>query len=154
MISGISVACCAASTVMPPTASCLVMGLHLVREWAYGRYTGFRFYSWITGVPLIWLAFASGIGGYWIVWDDAQYFSAVQRRNCSTGCRSSANPRPATSSPPASINDRFFTLLVFIHIGLPILMLAASGPRCTASRVDYLPSRRLMQGTLLRFVLH
>lgn len=25
----------------------LVMVLHLIREWAYGRYYGFRFYSWI-----------------------------------------------------------------------------------------------------------
>lgn len=33
----------------------LVMMLHLVREWAFGRYFGFRFYSWLTGIPLIWL---------------------------------------------------------------------------------------------------
>ncbi|HMV37480.1 MAG TPA: hypothetical protein PKD60_16375, partial [Turneriella sp.] len=46
----------------------LVMLLHLVREWAYGRYHGFRLYSWMTGIPLIWLAYLAGIGGYWIVW--------------------------------------------------------------------------------------
>jgi hypothetical protein len=38
----------------------LVMMLHLLREWAYGRYHGFRLYSWVTGVPLIWLAYISG----------------------------------------------------------------------------------------------
>ena len=31
----------------------LIMMLHLLREWAYGRYHGFRLYSWVTGVPLI-----------------------------------------------------------------------------------------------------
>jgi hypothetical protein len=37
----------------------LVMMLHLLREWSYGRYYGFRLYSWMTGIPLIWLAYIS-----------------------------------------------------------------------------------------------
>ena len=62
----------------------LVMFLHLLREWAYGRYHGFRLYSWVTGVPLIWLVFISGIGGYWIVWDRLAQFSAVATTDCIT----------------------------------------------------------------------
>jgi hypothetical protein len=54
----------------------LVMMLHLLREWSYGRYYGFRLYSWMTGIPLIWLAYIAGIGGYWIVWDELAQLSA------------------------------------------------------------------------------
>ena len=55
----------------------LVMLLHLLREWCYGRYFGFRLYSWVTGVPLLWLAYIAGIGGYWIVWDQLAQLSAI-----------------------------------------------------------------------------
>jgi hypothetical protein len=43
--------------------------------------------------------------------------------NCSTGCRSSSELTARNFLAPDSINDRFFTVLVFIHIGVPILML-------------------------------
>ncbi len=78
----------------------LVMALHLLREWAYGRYYGFRLYSWVTGVPLIWLAYISGIGGYWIVWDPWRSSRPSPPRNCSTGCPSSPKRRRATFSRP------------------------------------------------------
>ena len=42
----------------------VVMGLHLLREALHGRYSGFRRFSWLTGVPLVLLAFTSAIGGY------------------------------------------------------------------------------------------
>jgi len=132
----------------------LVMGLHLLREWAYGRYTGFRFYSWITGVPLIWLAFASGIGGYWIVWDEVAQYSAIATTELLDWLPIFSEPSARNFLTPASINDRFFTLLVFIHIGLPILLLAALWAHVhRISHVDHLPSRRLMQGTLLTLIV-
>lgn len=128
----------------------LVMGLHLLREWAYGRYTGFRFYSWITGVPLIWLAFASGIGGYWIVWDQVAQFSAIATTELLDWLPIFSAPSARNFLTPDSINDRFFTLLVFIHIGLPILLLAALWAHVhRISHLDHLPSRSLMQGTTL-----
>ena len=132
----------------------LVMGLHLLREWAYGRYTGFRFYSWITGVPLIWLAFASGIGGYWIVWDQVAQFSAIATTELLDWLPIFSAPSARNFLTPESINDRFFTLLVFIHIGLPILLLAALWAHVhRISHLDHLPSRQLMQGTLLTLLL-
>ena len=33
----------------------LVTALHLVREAAAGRFRGFRAFTWISGVPLLWL---------------------------------------------------------------------------------------------------
>jgi coenzyme F420-reducing hydrogenase delta subunit/ferredoxin len=126
----------------------LVMGLHLVREYAYGRYTGFRFYSWITGVPLIWLAFASGIGGYWIVWDQLAQFSAIATTELLDWLPIFSEPSARNFLTPASVSDRFFTLLVFIHIGLPILLLAALWAHVQRiAHVDHLPSRQLMLGS-------
>lgn len=126
----------------------LAMGLHLVREWAYGRHTGFRFYSWLTGVPLIWLAFASGIGGYWIVWDQLAQFSAIASTELLDWLPIFSEPSARNFLAPDSVNDRLFTLLVFIHIGLPILLLAGLWAHVQRiGRVDYLPSARLMAGT-------
>lgn len=126
----------------------LVMGLHLLREWAYGRYTGFRFYSWITGVPIIWLAFASGIGGYWLVWDQVAQFSAIATTELLDLLPLFSEPSARNFLAPDSINDRIFTLFVFIHIGLPILLLCALWAHVQRiSHIDHLPSRRVMIGT-------
>ena len=42
---------------------CIQFLLHLVKEFAAGHFKGFRWFSWVSGVPLLWLMFASGIGG-------------------------------------------------------------------------------------------
>ncbi|MBK8523229.1 MAG: hydrogenase iron-sulfur subunit [Betaproteobacteria bacterium] len=132
----------------------LVMVLHLVREWAYGRYTGFRFYSWITGIPLIWLAFASGIGGYWIVWDQLAQFSAVATTELLDWLPIFSEPSARNFLAPDTVNDRLFTLLVFIHIGLPILMMAGLWAHVhRIAHVDHLPSGKLMRGTALALLV-
>jgi len=101
----------------------LVMALHMLRELVHGRFHGFRWFSWLSGVPLIWLACASGLVGYWLVWDQlAQYvglattewfaalpgFDASMARNIVVG---------------ETLSDRLFSLLMFIHIGVPLLLL-------------------------------
>lgn len=127
----------------------LVMMLHLLREWAYGRYYGFRFYSWITGVPLIWLVYASGIGGYWIVWDQLAQFSATATTELLDWLPIFSEPAARNFLAPDSINDRFFTMLVFIHIGIPLLLILGLWAHVhRISHVDYLPSRQLMLGTI------
>lgn len=127
----------------------LVMMLHLLREWAYGRYYGFRFYSWITGVPLIWLAYVSGIGGYWIVWDQLAQFSATSTTELLDWLPIFSEPAARNFLAPYSINDRFFTMLVFIHIGIPLLLILGLWAHVhRISRVDYLPSRSLMLGSM------
>ncbi|MBL8419894.1 MAG: hydrogenase iron-sulfur subunit [Dechloromonas sp.] len=132
----------------------LVMVLHLIREWAYGRYYGFRFYSWITGVPLIWLVYASGIGGYWIVWDQVAQFSATATTELLDWLPIFSEPAARNFLAPDSINDRFFTMLVFIHIGIPLLLILGLWAHVhRISRVDYLPSRQLMLGTMAALLL-
>ena len=131
----------------------LVMMLHLVREWACGRYHGFRLYSWVTGVPLIWLAYISGIGGYWIVWDRLAQYSAIAATELLDWLPFFNEPTARNFLAPDSINDRFFTVLVFIHIGIPLMLILGLWAHVNRiSRVDYLPSRRLMLGTLASFL--
>jgi quinol-cytochrome oxidoreductase complex cytochrome b subunit len=48
---------------------------HLVREAWLGRFRGWRTFTWISGVPLVWLLYASGLIGYWLVWDTRSQFS-------------------------------------------------------------------------------
>ena len=132
----------------------LVMMLHLAREWAYGRYHGFRLYSWVTGVPLIWLAYISGIGGYWIVWDRLAQFSAIATTELLDWLPFFNEPTARNFLAPDTINDRFFTVLVFIHIGIPLMLILGLWAHVNRiSRVDYLPSRRLMLGTLASFLV-
>src|SRR5512134_2030708 len=37
----------------------LVMALHVLREWLLGRFTGARWFPWVTGIALIGLVYAS-----------------------------------------------------------------------------------------------
>ena len=132
----------------------LIMMLHLLREWAYGRYHGFRFYSWITGVPLIWLAYISGIGGYWITWDRLAQFSAIATTELLDWLPIFSEPSARNFLAPDSISDRFFTVLVFIHIGVPLMLILGLWAHVNRiSRVDYLPSRRVMLATLASFLV-
>ena len=127
----------------------LMMVLHLLREWAYGRYYGFRLYSWVTGVPLIWLAYISGIGGYWIVWDELAQFSAIATTELLDWLPFFNEPTARNFLTPDSINDRFFTVLIFIHLIVPLLLILGLWAHVNRiSRVDYLPSRRAMIATL------
>ena len=131
----------------------LAMMLHLVREWAYGRYYGFRLYSWVTGVPLVWLAYVSGIGGYWIVWDRLAQFSAIATTELLDWLPFFNEPTARNFLAPGSINDRFFTVLIFIHIGVPLMLILGLWAHVNRiSRVDYLPSRRLMLASMAGFL--
>jgi len=88
--------------------------LHIVKEIIQKHYTGFRAFSWISGVPLVWLLYASGIVGYWLVWDTRSQFSFLATLEWfGLGTESSGGPL-----------DRLFSLFVFLHVGLPLALLA------------------------------
>src|SRR5690606_7510195 len=57
------------------------VAIHLLREFSLDRYRGTRWFSWFTGIPLIWFLYVSGITGYWLVWDMmAQYVALVSAK--------------------------------------------------------------------------
>ena len=92
----------------------VVVVAHLALELAGGRFRGFRAFSWISGVPLLWLLYASGIVGYWLVWDTRAQFSALATLEWMGMADAGAE----------LVSDRLFSLFVFLHIGLPLALLA------------------------------
>ena len=87
--------------------------VHLLREAWLGRFRGWRAFTWISGVPLVWLLYASGLVGYWLVWDTRSQFSFLATLEW-LGLAARAGEAP----------DRLFSLFVFLHIGLPLALLA------------------------------
>ena len=122
--------------------------LHLVREFLLGRFGGFRRFSWLTGIPLLWFAYASGIGGFWLNWDRLGQFSAVATAEWLDWLAIFATPLARNFLGAAALSDRLFSLLVFIHVGLPLLLVF--GLWFHLQRVNHaavFPSRRLAIGT-------
>jgi ferredoxin len=101
-----------------------VVALHLVRELLAGRFRGFRAFSWISGVPLVWLLYASGIVGTWLVWDARAQFSAQASAEWMLALGIGAAPMARNFLAAEQISDRLFSLFVFLHIGLPLALLA------------------------------
>lgn len=103
----------------------LVMAAHLLREWLHGRYRGFRRFSWLTGVPLIVLVFVCAIGGFWLNWDQLGQFSATATAELVDALPLLATPMARNFLTNEAVSDRLFSLLVFIHLGVPLLTVFA-----------------------------
>jgi coenzyme F420-reducing hydrogenase delta subunit/ferredoxin len=131
----------------------LVMVLHLVREFILGRYHGFRWFTWVSGVPLLWLALFAGIVGFWLVWDDLALFSAVATAEWFDALGLLSEPFARNFVGAGSVDDRFFSLLVFLHIGVPLLLLLGMWVHIQRlSRPDTQPSAVLTWGTLAMLI--
>ena len=135
----------------------LVTLAHLLREWMLGRYRLFRRYSWLTGVPLLAFAFACGIGGFWLNWDQLGQFSAQATAEWLDGLPLFASPLTRNFLSAATVSDRLFSLFVFIHLGLPLLLLFGLWFHIQRiSLAEVLPPRALAWGsglTLLALAL-
>ena len=128
----------------------VTMLLHLAKEFVAGRYRGFRWFSWISGVPLLWLAYASGIGGYWLVWDRLAQFSLIASMEWLDSMPLFGDPLVRNFLTPERVDDRLFSLLIFLHIGIPLTLLLGMWVHIQrVSRADVMPSRALGWGTLL-----
>lgn len=126
----------------------IVMLAHMVREWVLGRYKGFRAVPWLTGIPIIALAFVCGIGGFWLNWDRLGQFSAVATAEWLDALPFLASPLARNFLGGVSLNDRLFTLFVFVHLGVPILIVF--GLWFHIQRISYarvFPPRAMALGT-------
>lgn len=126
------------------------MTIHLIREFLMGRFRGARAISWITGVPLLWLVFASGINGYWLVWDQKAQYVAILTAEWFDWLPFFSAPMAQIFLNEDSLSDRFFSLLAFLHIGIPLfllLMMWVHIQRMAMARSN--PPRGLAIGTLL-----
>jgi NAD(P)H-flavin reductase/ferredoxin len=104
-------------------AMVLTMLLHLLRHFAFDRFSGYRWFSWLTGVLLIGLVYASGINGYMLPWDALAQFVSVTVFEWLDWLPAFGGALMRNFIYPSSVSDRFFSLLSFLHIGLPLFAL-------------------------------
>jgi hypothetical protein len=126
----------------------VVMMVHLLREFALDRYRGARWFSWFTGVPILWLVFASGISGYWLVWDRLAQYIALATTEWFDTLAIFGTPIARNFLNEAALSGRFFTLMVFVHIFVPLFLLLVMWihlQRMSRSKVN--PPRGLALGS-------
>jgi quinol-cytochrome oxidoreductase complex cytochrome b subunit/coenzyme F420-reducing hydrogenase delta subunit len=132
-------------------AAIITLALHMIREFLYDRHRGMRWFSWVTGVPLVWLVIPLGITGYWLVWDQLAWYVALTSAELLDALPIFSESMARNFLSAASLSDRFFTLMAFLHlIGLPLFLvfgiwlhvLRINGPRIN-------PPRSLMAGSLV-----
>ncbi|MDH3691015.1 MAG: hydrogenase iron-sulfur subunit, partial [Gammaproteobacteria bacterium] len=127
----------------------VVMVLHLLREYIKERMRGARSFSWVTGLALLWFVFASGISGYWVVWDKFAQYIAIATTEWLDSLGIFAEPIARNFLHDTTLSGRFFTLMVFIHIAVPLILLFLLWvhiQRCTHPKVN--PPLGLAAGTL------
>jgi len=132
----------------------LTMLVHMWRNFAMNRLSGFRAFSWYTGLVLLLLLYVSGINGYWLVWDQLAQFIAVASTEWLDWLPIFSNPLVRNFLLQESVNDRFFSLLSFAHIGTPLVMLAlitVHTQRVSGARTQ--PSRQIAIGVVVTLLV-
>jgi ferredoxin/coenzyme F420-reducing hydrogenase delta subunit len=126
----------------------VVMLIHIVREFSLDRYRGPRWFTWVTGTPILWLVFISGITGYWLVWDRLAQYVAVVTSEWLDWLPIFGEPIARNFISNETLDDRFFTLVIFMHIALPLILLLVLWihlQRLSRPRIN--PPRELAVGT-------
>jgi ferredoxin len=104
-------------------AMVVMMLVHVLREFAMDRLRGVRWFTWVTGVPILWLVYASGITGYWLVWDELAQYVALATTEWLDWLPIFGDPVARNFLTTRSLDDRFFTLMIFLHIAVPLILL-------------------------------
>jgi len=131
-------------------AMIVTMTLHMLRRFCNDRYNGGRSFSWITGMPMLWIVIITGLLGYWLVWDQLGQFIAERTFEWIDWLPVIAEPTARNFLTNDNMTDTLFRLLVVTHLGLPLLLLAAMLihiNRLHHPRVN--PPRQLAIGALL-----
>lgn len=135
-------------------ALAITVTLHLIREFSLGRFKGKRWFSWFTGIPLLWFLFAAAIGGYWLVWDQFAQYVAVATMEWMDWLPTFGDPMARNFLTNEAVSDRFFSLMVFLHIGIPLFMLVGMFIHISRlSKARSNPPKGLAIGTLAAFII-
>lgn len=101
----------------------VTMAIHLLRHFAFDHIRGFRWFSWITGIVLLWMVYIAGSNGYSLPWDQLAQFVTTATFEWLDWLPMFGGNLSRNFLYPASVSDRLFSLLVFIHIGVPLFTL-------------------------------
>ncbi len=99
------------------------MAVHALRYFAFDRLRGFRWFSWVTGVALIGLVYVAGANGYMLPWDRLAQFVTQASFEWLDWLPGFGGSLIRNFIRPESVSNRLFSLLVFIHIGVPLVAL-------------------------------
>ena len=108
----------------------------------------------MTGVPVLWLTVVCGITGYWLVWDQLAQYVAIVSTEWLDKLPIFGEPIARNFLSPERLDDRFFTLMVFMHIAVPLIVLAVLWihlQRVVKPRIN--PARGLAIGTFLTMLV-
>ncbi len=125
-----------------------VMLLHVLREFSLDRYRGVRWFSWATGIPVLLLVYIAGISGYWLVWDKLAQYVAIVSTEWLDHLPFFGQPVARNFLSPETLESRFFTLMIFMHIAIPLIALVVLWlhlQRVSRPRIN--PPRGLAAGT-------
>lgn len=126
-----------------------MMMVHMLREFSLDRYRGARWFTWFTGLPILWFVYAAGVSGYWLVWDKLAQYIAVATTEWFDWLPIVGGTIARNFLDPAHLDDRFFTLMVFMHIFVPLFLLFVLWihlQRVTSPSIN--PPRGLAAGTM------
>lgn len=127
----------------------LLTVLHLVREALRGHFLGARWFSWLTGIPLAWLLWAAGLTGLWLLWDERALYSVTATAEWLQALPLAGELLARNFLTQGAMNDRFFSLILFVHIGVPLLLLGSVWIHVQRmSQVRIWPPRALILGSL------
>jgi coenzyme F420-reducing hydrogenase delta subunit/ferredoxin len=135
-------------------AMVLSMVLHLLRRFFNDRYNGARSFSWITGVPMLWMVIITGLLGYWLVWDQLAQFMVVRSFELLDWLPILAEPASRNFLTNTDMTDTLFRLVVVTHLGLPLFLLAAMMLHTTRLHHPKVnPPWRLIVGAMLSLLV-
>lgn len=133
----------------------ITIALHIFREFSRNTYRLTRWFTWVAGLPLVWMVFILGLSGYWLVWDELAQYVAITSSELLDAIPIFTGKMAANFLQDVSLSDRFFTLMAFLHlIGLPIFLVFGIWLhlfRVTNPRIN--PPKQLMAGTLFAMLV-
>ncbi|MCK9514790.1 MAG: cytochrome b N-terminal domain-containing protein [Ottowia sp.] len=131
-----------------------VVLLHIVRELLHGHWRAARRFHWLTGLPLVAFCFASAIGGFWLPWDQLAQYSAQATAEWLDALPLLATPLARNFLSNQAVGNRLFSLFVFVHVGVPLLLLFGLWFHVQRlAHVAWLPPRRLTLALVVMLVL-
>ena len=101
----------------------ILLAAHALREFLLRHYRGVRRHAWLTGLPTVLLVFVSAIGGFWLHWDQLGQYSAIATAEWLDALPLLAAPLARNFLVEGAVSDRLFSLVVFVHLGAPLLLL-------------------------------
>jgi CDP-4-dehydro-6-deoxyglucose reductase, E3 len=101
----------------------VTMLLHLLRHLCFDRYRGYRWFSWISGIAVLWLVYIAGINGFMLPWDRLAQFVVAGTAEWLDALPVFSGRLVRNFIVDAAVSDRLFSLLSFLHIGVPLVLL-------------------------------